>query len=538
MPGLKYFKSPKFMNNSKFSVVLPLVITASLCVGFLVCFSLYSDFFDSQKKSPGAQKLEDVINLLDSKYVDDIDKEKILEEAIEEMLHKLDPHSNYISAQEMKLLSESINGNFGGIGVRFFKLRDTICISSVITNSPSERVGLKKGDQIVKIKGKNAAGVLMTNEEIMSMLKGERGTSVKITVNRYGKLIPFTIKRGTIPIHTVVSSFMVDEDLAGSQDVGYIKISQFSVRTSSEFKTASRKLLNKGMKSLILDLRDNRGGVLQGATEIADEFLKTGLSIVRTEGKKIGTTVYTAKSEGLLENVKVAVLINSRSASASEIVAGAIQDNDRGIIVGRRSFGKGLVQEDQKLRDGSIVRITVARYYTPSGRCIQRPYSGEYEEYYSDPSRTEESLFSVDSSVFVDSLKHTTIGGRTVYGGGGISPDVFVPKDTACWWLGAIINQFAYDYAKKNRYFYTKNWSSLKEFADRFEVNEVLIKEFQTYAEEELNISLSAQTLNHCRSKLKMSIKAEVARQIWLENGFYFIYHSFDNEFKAALKAL
>jgi len=534
------------MNNSKFSIVLPIVIAVSLCAGFMVCFTLLGDYFDSQKKSPGAQKLEDVINLLDAKYVDAIDKEKILEEAIAEMLHKLDPHSNYISAKDMKAMTESIEGNFGGIGVRFFKLRDTICISSVIPNSPSARVGLRKGDQIVKIKGVNAAGVDISNEEIMAKLKGEKGTSVRITVNRYGQLVPFTIIRGTIPIQTVSSAYMIQEDIATTKNIGYIKINQFSARTAHEFRSAATHLLNSGMKSLILDLRDNGGGLLQGAIDIADEFLKPGLSIVRTDGRKIGSQVYKAKSGGVLEDINVTVLINSRSASASEIVAGAIQDNDRGFIVGRRSFGKGLVQEDQKLRDGSIVRITIARYYTPSGRCIQRPYSGEYEEYYEDLTRTEESMFKIDSSIYVDSLKYTTIGGRAVYGGGGISPDVFVSLDTtgtntyytSLLWSGAF-NQFAFDYVKRNKYFYNNSWGSVKAFNSNFEVNNRLILEFQYYAKEELSIQVSGlNELSHCKARLKTRIKAEIARQIWLENGFYSVYNEYDNEFMAAIKVL
>jgi len=528
------------MNNSRFSIVLPIVIAVSLCAGFMACFTLLGDFFDSQKKSPGAQKLEDVINLLDNKYVDEIDKEKILEEAIAEMLHKLDPHSNYISAKDMKLMSESIEGNFGGIGVRFFKLRDTICISSVIPNSPSARVGLMKGDQIVKIKGINAAGVGISNEEIMGKLKGEKGTSVRITVNRYGQLMPFKIKRGTIPIQTVSSAYMVNKD------IGFIKINQFSARTSREFRSAATQLLNAGMNSLVLDLRDNGGGVLQGAIEIADEFLKSGLSIVRTDGRKIGSQVYKAKSGGVLEGIHLTVLINSRSASASEIVAGAIQDNDRGFIVGRRSFGKGLVQEDQKLRDGSIVRITIARYYTPSGRCIQRPYSGEYEEYYEDLTRTEESMFKIDSSIYVDSLKYTTIGGRTVYGGGGISPDVFVSLDTAgtnsyyssLLWGGAF-NQFAFDYVKRNKYFYNNSWGSVKVFDSEFIVNDRVILEFQKYAKEELNIQANGlKELSHCKNKLKTRIKAEIARQIWLENGFFNVFNPTDQEFLKAMGSL
>ncbi|MGB1453730.1 MAG: S41 family peptidase, partial [Crocinitomicaceae bacterium] len=295
---------------------------------------------------------------------------------------------------------------------------------------------------------------------------------------------------------------------------------------------------SQGMKKLVLDLRNNGGGVLDGATQIADEFLKDGLSIVKTQGRKIGTKYYTSTNRGSLKQTELVVLINSRSASASEIVAGAIQDNDRGLIVGRRSFGKGLVQEDQKLRDGSSLRITVARYYTPSGRCIQRPYSDGMEDYYNDPTRTEESMFKIDSSIFIDSLKYKTIGGRTVYGGGGISPDIFVPLDTtgtgvyysALLWGGAV-NQFAYDYVKRNRFFENSPWSSLSEFKAQFVVENSLIDELVEYAAQELGIlPYQNSDIKHCQKKLSIQLKSEIARQIWQENGFFSVYNDFDNE--------
>ena len=529
------------MNNSRFSTLLPIVISVSICLGFVLCYVIMGDFFDSQKKTKGIQKLEDVLNLLDDKYVDAIDRDQVFEETIVEMLHKLDPHSNYIPAREMAQMSESIEGNFSGIGVRFFKLRDTINVTHVISNTPSERAGLKDGDQIVKIENINAAGVRLSTDSIMLLLKGKSGTAVNVTVNRQGNLMPFKIIRGRVPIASVNTYYMVDEE------TGYIKIDQFSVPTSYEFRQKAIILLNQGMKSLILDLRNNGGGVLQCATDIADEFLKNGLSIVTTKGRKIGTKEYVASRQGILENINLAVLINSRSASASEIVAGAIQDNDRGTIVGRRSFGKGLVQEDQKLRDGSSVRITIARYYTPSGRCIQRPYyDKDYEEYYDNHSSTDASLFELDSSLYVDSLRYFTLGGRPVYGGGGISPDVFVPLDTtntgiyysSILWGGAV-NQYAYDYVKSNGLFYKNKWASLNAFKSDFRVTEDMVSAFVNYTGTELGIlPYSIDEVNHCRQKLKVLIKAEIARQIWQENGFYSVYNSSDNEFNAALEAI
>ncbi len=436
----------------------------------------------------------------------------------------------------MKTFAESIDGNFGGIGVRFFKLRDTICVSNIIAGSPSEKIGLKAGDQIVEIENSNAAGVGISNDEIMRKLKGQKGSSVNITVNRYGKLIPFKIERGTIPILSVVAAHMMDEK------TGYVKINQFSVPTSREFRLACTALKNQGMKQLILDLRYNGGGVLQGAIEIADEFLKDGLKIVSTEGENAPSKTYYSSTGGILEETPVSVLINSASASASEIVAGAIQDNDRGTIVGRRSFGKGLVQEDQMLRDGSTVRITIARYYTPSGRCIQRPYSGNYKAYYEDLNRDEESMFKIDSSVFVDSLKFQTIGGRAVYGGGGISPDVFVPYDTtgstvylsSLEWSG-VFNQFVFDWCKESKQFVQPSWKSFEEYDQQFESLNLLPKLID-YAAREFNI----QTINIDRSsrRIRRRLKSEIARQFWNEDGFYKIYNRFDMDIKAGIQSL
>lgn len=523
------------MNNSNRKSFLPIIISISICFGFFISFLTWNPFA-IKSKAKELQKLEDVLTLLNEKYVDSVNTEKIFDETIVEMLHKLDPHSNYIPAEEMKTFAESIDGNFGGIGVRFFKLRDTICVSNIIAGSPSEKIGLKAGDQIVEIENSNAAGVGISNDEIMRKLKGQKGSSVNITVNRYGKLIPFKIERGTIPILSVVAAHMMDEK------TGYVKINQFSVPTSREFRLACTALKNQGMEQLILDLRYNGGGVLQGAIEIADEFLKDGLKIVSTEGENAPSKTYYSSTGGILEETPVSVLINSASASASEIVAGAIQDNDRGTIVGRRSFGKGLVQEDQMLRDGSTVRITIARYYTPSGRCIQRPYSGDYNAYYEDLNRDEESMFKIDSSVFVDSLKFQTIGGRAVYGGGGISPDVFVPYDTtgstvylsSLEW-GGVFNQFVFDWCKESKQFVQPSWKSFEEYDQQFESLNLLPKLID-YAAREFNI----QTINIDRSsrRIRRRLKSEIARQFWNEDGFYKIYNRFDMDIKAGIQSL
>ena len=524
------------MTNSNRTSVLPIIISISMCLGFGISFLLWNPF-TLKSKSQELQKLEDVLTLLNEKYVDSVDTEKIFDETIVEMLHKLDPHSNYIPAEEMKALAESIDGNFGGVGIRFFKLRDTICVSDIIAGSPSESVGLKAGDQIVAIEKKNAAGVGITNAEIMDKLKGESGTAVNVTVNRYGKLLPFKIQRGTIPILSVVAAHMIDNK------IGYIKIDKFSVPTSREFKMAASALKRQGMTKLILDLRYNGGGVLQGAVEIADEFLKGGLKIVSTEGENAPEQIYYSSPGGILENTKLAILINASSASASEIVAGAIQDNDRGYIYGRRSFGKGLVQEDQMLRDGSTVRITIARYYTPSGRCIQRPYSGDYEAYYEAMNRGDADMFEIDSSIFVDSLKFETIGGRTVYGGGGISPDIFVPYDTsgttfyanALEWSG-VYNQFVFDWAKENKVFENPPWRSFRDFDTSF-VQYELSNKIKRYADQNFEITpIDQEEFNLSKERIIRRLKSEIARQFWDQDGFYKVFNRNDLDVKAVLQ--
>ena len=521
---------------SKHNYTLPVLLAAFLCVGLAIGHFMGKPKSYSVGGNNEVKKLEDILNLLDDRYVDRVNKDSIFEATISEMLHKLDPHSNYIPARDMKALNESIEAKFGGVGIRFFILRDTIRVSSVIENSPSSKIGILAGDKIVSINGKNVAGKKIKNEDVMSKLKGEPGTPVKVDIIRNGKKIPFQIQRGIIPISTVTCAFMVDEK------TGYILIDQFSIPTAKEFRDAAKKLLSKGMTKLILDLRNNGGGVLTAATDIADEFLEEGNVILKTKGRKAGEQVYRAKSGGLLEKMNVVVLINSGSASASEILAGALQDNDRAYIVGRRSFGKGLVQEDRQLRDGSNLRLTIARYYTPSGRCIQRPYKGNYEDYIKDEDRYDSGeMFQLDTSSYGKKEKFKTKGGRIVYGGGGITPDVFVPFDTsgsslymsALRWTGAI-NAFAFDYASKNR----KTWTSPDNYLQSFKVDDKLLKDFTNYATKFFEVPLNLTDFNTSKSLLQTILKAEIARQLWTEEGFYKVYNNYDEEFKAAVKRL
>lgn len=483
------------------------------------------------------RKMQDIINILDKKYVDTINGENLFEETIADMLHKLDPHSNYIPARDLQQMTESIEGQFGGIGVRFFIIRDTICITNVIVGSPSESVGIKAGDKIIEVNGKKVAGKKITNDKVMAQLKGKPQTAVSLRVLRNGKLLNKRIVRDLIPIYSVVAAYMIDKE------TGYVKVDEFSMSTADEFRKAALWLKQKGMKKMVLDLRNNGGGVLTAATDIADEFLKNNIPIVKTIGEHTGTQTYRATSGGILHDTKVAVLINSYSASASEILAGAIQDNDRGVIIGRRSFGKGLVQEDVKLRDGSNLRLTVARYYTPSGRCIQKPYEDGFEDYYKDQMDRYDNgeLYKPDTTLYADSLKYKTSKGRIVYGGGGIMPDVFVPFDSTgnSWYFSDLrfssaFQAFAFDYLTDKR----SKWKSVTDFDKSFVVTEEILNQFVRFAEKELKVKKDSASLTISKKLIERTLKAEIARQIWLEDGYYRIVNQTDKEVQRALSEL
>lgn len=483
------------------------------------------------------QKIQDVIHVLDEKYVDPIDGEKLFEKTIGDMLHKLDPHSNYIPAEELKAMNESIEGKFGGVGIRFFIIRDTVCVTNVLPYSPAMQAGLKSGDKILKVDGKGVASKKITNDEVMSKLKGIEGTKVNLSIFRDGKRLNKSVVRGSIPVESVVAAYMIDDN------IGYIKIDQFSMATSLEFRRAAGILRKQGLEKLIIDLRNNGGGVLTCATEIADEFLGANIPIVETKGEHSQHYTYRATANGELENVEVAILINANSASASEILAGAIQDNDRGTIVGRRSFGKGLVQEDVLLRDGSNLRLTIARYYTPTGRCIQRPYSDDVNEYYEDQMNRfdEGGLYAVDSTQFVDSLKFTTPKGKNVFGGGGIMPDVFVAYDSSgtSWYYSQLrystaFTTFAFDFVQGKR----NKWTSPKEFDRAFRVDDALLNRFADFASKESKVKKNPKELQISKALISRTIKSEIARQLWVEQGYYQVNNMTDKEVQKAIDVL
>lgn len=487
--------------------------------------------------SDKARKIEDILHILDQRYVDSVDVNDVFEQAISDMLHNLDPHSNYISAEEVQRAEESIRGEFKGIGVRFFVIRDTICITNVLDDSPSMRAGLENGDKIIKIDTMNVASVKVSTEDVMKNLKGPEGTKVNLKIQRGNQVLDKTVIRGPIFVESVVAPYMI------SEDVGYVKINSFSINTSKEFRLATMRLLEKGMKKIIIDLRNNGGGVLQCATDIADEFIGANKLLLVTQGLHEARMEYRATNRGMLEDIDVAVLINSQSASASEILAGALQDNDRGTIIGRRSFGKGLVQEDRQLADGSVLRLTIARYYTPTGRCIQREYNGDFHDYTTETFDRYENgeMYELDSSTFVNSEKFTTPGGKTVYGGGGIVPDVFVPLDSIGF--TSYFNQlrysdaficFAFDYVQDKR----DKWSSPAEYAKSFKISDALLRQFLDYAEENNAVPVDEVSMKTSRDLITKVLKAEIANQIWMEDGYYRIINETDNEIREALKAL
>jgi carboxyl-terminal processing protease len=485
-------------------------------------------------------KINKVTNYIQQNYVDSVAESNLAEAAIPAMLKKLDPHSVYIPAKELKEVNEPLKGNFDGIGIQFSMQQDTVVVISTISGGPSEMVGIQPGDRIVEVDGKVVAGEDLSSNKIVDMLKGKRGTEVEVGVKRQtaDDLLHFTITRDEIPLYSVDVSYMVNDS------IGYVKISRFAKTTYEEFIKAVKKLKKKGAKKLMLDLRDNSGGYLNAATSIADEFLKEGKLIVYTQGRNSPKQEMYASSKGSSQDLDVAVLINEWSASASEILAGAVQDNDRGIIVGRRSFGKGLVQEQIRLSDGSAIRLTVARYHTPTGRCIQKPYEGGREQYYNDLSERFKhgEFFDADSIDFADSLKYTTPEGDIVYGGGGIMPDYFVPVDTTynSPFFSRVRNQgtiynFAFHYADANRQT-LKNLDGPQDIASYLEQNNIY-NEFLDYAYQQ-GIDRELEGAEKSRDVINTRVKAYIARNILNNEGFYPIIHNVDRTMQRGTELL
>ncbi|NOX85905.1 MAG: S41 family peptidase [Chlorobi bacterium] len=530
--------------NSKISIYLPIafafVLVAGMWIGSLLDKQQVSNTSIFPFGNVTYTKVDDVIDYISHNYVDSVDVDEMETFAIDGMLQDLDPHSQYIPADELKEVNDPLMGSFEGIGISFRIEKDTITVINPIAGGPSEKVGLMAGDRIVKIDDSLAVGI--SNSMAIKKLKGPKGTKVKVSVFRRGvpRLMDFTITRDVIPTYSLDIAYMV------TGDIGYIKLNKFSATTFKEFDKAAKDLKNQGMTKLILDLRGNAGGFLRAAINVADEFLADGKLIVYTEGRNRPRNYAFATSKGELLNDTLAVLIDEGTASASEIVAGAIQDNDRGLIIGRRSFGKGLVQEQISLPDGSALRLTVARYYTPTGRCIQRPYEKDkFEDYYTDWIHRYEDgeMTNADSIRFNDSLKYTTPGGKTVYGGGGIMPDIYVPliTDSVHTFYNSLANkgiifQFAFDYTDAHRAALQK-FKDFESFDRGFNMSNKDYKDLVAYAAEK-GITASKEKIKVSRDKIKILFKAYVGRNILNEKGFYPIYHEIDTTFKRAVYEL
>ncbi|MCO6476104.1 MAG: PDZ domain-containing protein [Phaeodactylibacter sp.] len=536
-------------NNSpkKLSVWLPLLFALVLVAGMLIGMRMQSnspvivtDTPEAPIHALGQGKIEEIIRYIEAKYVDEVDREELVQEVIEQMLAKLDPHSNYITAEQLREVNEQLEGNFDGIGVEFMMLDDTIVVVAPLAGGPSEAAGIQAGDKIVQISDSTIAGVNMDTRDVINMLRGEKGTDVEVGIlrGREKKVRKFTVTRDEIPMHSVDVAYMLDDK------TGYIKINRFSATTYEEFMQGLEKLIEEeGMEDLVVDLRHNPGGYLQQATNILSQlFARKDKLLVYTEGRAVNRNNYESTGRAFFDIDDIVVLIDEGSASASEILAGAIQDHDRGIIVGRRSFGKGLVQEQYKLRDGSALRLTVARYYTPSGRSIQKPYGEGLEEYESEMAHRFESgeLEGKHEIPTVDSTKYYTDNGRVVYGGGGISPDIFVPLDTIIYndaylELRQHIPQFVFRYmnnAGKGLEEYT-----LDSFTRKFEVSDDVLAKFLAYAKGH-GADVGPEAIESNKAELKRFIKARIAKHLFDDKGFYTVWNQDDTMVKEALKVL
>ena len=494
-----------------------------------------------RKLKPGA-RVSFGEGLLKAEIVDTVDEGKLVEDAIRGMLEKLDPHSSYADPEEVKAMNEPLQGNFEGIGVQFNMVDDTLLVIQPVSKGPSEKVGIMAGDRIVLVNDTAVAGVKMKKEEIMRRLRGPKGTKVDLGIVRRGvaEVLKFTVKRDKIPVHSIDAVYML------RPGVGYIRIGNFGATTHGEFLQAIEKLRDEGMKDLVLDLQDNGGGYLQAAVDVAGELLRKGDLIVYTEGRQFPRMEYKARGSGSFRDGRVFVLVNEFTASAAEIVSGAVQDQDRGVVIGRRTFGKGLVQRPVGLPDGSMLRLTIAHYYTPAGRCIQKPYTkGDLEDYALDfDNRLKHGeLTNRDSIHFADSLKFYTLKEhRAVYGGGGIMPDVFVPRDTTDYtpYFNQVLNhgytyQFAFQYADKHREQLNqyKNWEDMERYLTQGD----MLREFVAYAEDK-GVKPDWKEINQSRHLLERHLAAYITRNILGEEGFFPLFYKYDPTVKRALQEM
>jgi carboxyl-terminal processing protease len=530
--------------NKQLRILYPTLLAVAVVFGIMLGKNLQKRIHPGNKNvsTPLFQpdKLSLFIRLIEKDYVDSIDKNQLIEDVIPQILEKLDPHTNYIPASDMQSVTEDMRGNFSGIGVQFVLQNDTVMIVEVVTGGPSQALGIMAGDRIVKVNDEVIAGIGMKSDQVVSLLRGKKGTRVQVSIYRPGfiELLEFDIQRGEIPLFSVDVAYMI------APEIGLIKVNRFSETTHREFVGGIQELEGKGAKKIIVDLRGNSGGYLQEVFQMVDEFLPANQLIVYTQGKARSRYDYFATDQGIWEDKEVIVLIDEFSASASEIFAGAIQDNDRGLVVGRRSFGKGLVQEQIPFYDGSALRLTVARFYTPSGRSIQKSYENGIEAYSMDYHNRiiHNELSEKDSIHFNDSLKYKTLGGRTVYGGGGIMPDFFVPVDTTGFneFFAAVVRKnlvyyYAFDYADKHR-------KTLNQYDDVWKIktylnNQQVFDQFLAHVRKN-GIEYKHSELQQTRHILKAQLYAYICRNILGDEGFYPIIFEIDDTVLKAVELM
>lgn len=526
------------IKNTKQQIRLPLILALAISAGIWIGATFAEPKTDRNDLKAAIYKLQEIITYINRDYVDSVNTNELVEFGIQSMLEKLDPHSSYISAKDATLAKSQLDGEFDGIGVEFGIIRDTIYVVAPLSGGPSEKLGIQSGDQIINVDGKTVAGTGITNRDVFDLLRGPRGSIVKVDIQRKNQkdLIPYEITRDKIPQYSVNATYMIDDE------IGYIKVTRFAATTHEEFKKAVSELQEQGMKKLVLDLQSNPGGYMGAAINIADEILNENALIVSQQGKlnRYNQKAYAIKP-GLFEEGSVIILINEGSASASEIVAGAIQDNDRGLIVGRRSFGKGLVQMPIDLSDGAELRLTIARYYTPSGRSIQKPY-GDDQDYSSDWTNRFEhgEFFTADSIKFDDSLRYETKAGRSVYGGGGIMPDFFVPLDTtmSSVYVNRLFNsdssrEFILDYLNKNKKRF--EGMSFDEYYNNYQISEEMLQGLIKVGEKN-KVKFDQKDYLKSKEYLKILLKAHMGRNIYDDNAFYKVINEINEIYLQAIE--
>ena len=527
----------KMVNKTKLQVWLPILLSLCMIAGIFIGFNIRNglpgkNFFYTEKPST----YQEVMELIKNKYVDDVDLKKISDTAIQTLLSKLDPHSVYIPAEELEDINDDIQGSFYGVGIEFDVIDDTLNVINVLKEGPALKAGLEFGDKIIAANGRAIAGKKMPSDSMRKILRGNRGSNLNIIVFRSGKTINKIVERNLIPVNSIDAAYMINNES------GYIKINKFSTQTHREFMIALEELKKKGLKKLILDLRDNGGGVLDEAVEIADEFLDGDKLITYTEGKHMPRKEYRCKRQGQFEKGALTVLCNEGSASASEVLMGALQDWDRATIIGRRSFGKGLVQEQYDLSDNSALRLTVARYYSPSGRCIQRSYANGEHAYYEE---IQDRLTDNKTENIADTSKYfTTSAGKKVYGGGGITPDVMMPADTIFYNANDVvysvfndgkINRFAYLFATQNNHLKAE-YKTAENFVSNFNISDKMWNDFaNTFSKDTIDVlKLKMSEV----IKIKENIKASIARMYWDKDGFFKVINTFDQDISKSLEIL